>query len=223
MPVGLPCLLFKQHSAVSQQYCLVEQLKDKSTSFIALGSTLQAETSINIMCVYPTVVCRKCRDDINRTQKLQQAYLAEINKLKSMLPPSAVCLNTQTPMNSPSRLPLPTVSVRSNVLKRILSASTSPTGLIPQSKWLYFQGTHRVAQPLLPTLCNVPNEHSANFTQNVLNTANPTPMQPLLPAPSGDLQSHHPAKTMLPSHADLTPVQPQLLLPWPLLPYSARN
>lgn len=223
MPIDLPCLLCKQHPTVSQQYRLVEQLKDESTSFTRLGRTLQAVTSVNIFCVYPTVVCRKCRDVINKSQKLQQAYFAEVNKLKSMLPPSAVCLNAETPVNSPSRPPLP-IHVRTNVLKRTLSASTSPTGLTPQPKRLYSQVSHRVARPLLPTLCtplvtcNVPSEHSTNITQNVQTPTNLTPIKLLLPAPSGDLQTHHPPKTMLQSHAVLTPVQPQPLSPRPVLP-----
>ena len=187
MPIGSPCLLCKQHPAVSQQYRLVEQLKGDSASFTALGRTLQILTTANIPCVYPTVVCRKCRDGINKAQKLQEAYLAEVRKLKSMLPSSAVC-STRTPMNSPNRPPLPFNTGRSNVPKRTLSANTSPTGLTPQSKRLYSQVSHRVVRPLLPTLCTplgiskVQDEQSA--TPNVTTPFHPTFIRTLLPGPS---------------------------------------
>ena len=201
MPIGSSCILCKQYPAVSQQYRLVEQLKDDSASFTALGRTLQVLTTANIPCVYPTVVCRKCRDSINKAQKLQEAYLAEVNKLKSMLPSSAVC-STQTPMNSPSRPPLPTITVRRNVLKRPLSANTSPTRLTPQSKRLYSQVSRRIVRPLLPTLCippsgisNAQDEQSA--APNVITPTHPTSIQPLLPGPSRNLQSHHPSHTNL--------------------------
>ena len=65
--------------------------------------------------------------------------------------PSSVC-STPTPMNSQSRPPLPTSTGKSNVLKEDI-ANSSPTGLTPQSKRLYFQISHRVVCPLLPTLC----------------------------------------------------------------------
>ena len=216
MPIGLPCLLCKQYPTVSQQYRLVEQLKDENATFTALGRTLQVLTSTNIPCVYPSVVCRKCRDVINKAKKLQEAYLAEVSKLKSMLPSPAVC-STQTPMNSPSRPrpPLPTVT---NVLKRTLFTSTSPTGLTPQSKRLYSQVSRRVVRPLLPTLCtpsgisNLRSEQSAtNITPSVVTTTQPTAVQPLLPGPSRNIQSHHP---ILPSHTNLTSTLP-LIKPAP--------
>jgi hypothetical protein len=195
---------------VSQQYRLVEQFKDENASFTALGRTLQVLTSANIPCVYPTAVCRKCRDCINKAKKLQEAYLAEVNKLKSMLPSSAMS-STQTPMNSPSRPrpPLPTIT---NALKRNLSASTSPTGLTPQSKRLYSQVSRRVVRPLLPTMStpsgisNVQSESSAtNITPNVVTTTHPTTVQPLLPGPSRNIQIHRP---ILPSHTNLATPPP---------------
>lgn len=91
MPIGLCCILHKQLAAISQQYRLLDTLKGESESFTPLGRTLQALTRVTIPCVHSTVACRKCRDVINKADKLQKAYLAEVKKLKSMMPYSDLC------------------------------------------------------------------------------------------------------------------------------------
>ena len=185
----------------------MEQLKDENATFTALGRKLQVLTSTNISCAYPSVVCRKCRDVINKAKKLQEAYLAEVSKLKSMLQhlqQYAVhrhrCI-VQADHGHLYRLSL--MYSRGHYLQVLLQQDWHHN-----KKRLYSQVSRRVVSALLPTLCtpsgisNLRSEQSTtNITPSVVTTTQPTAVQPLPPGPSRHIQSHHP--TLL-SHTNLT-------------------
>ena len=146
MPAGVPCLLCKAQSTTTDQYRLVQVLQNKEVSFTALGSLLQDILRCNIPCVYPTIVCRKCRDIIIKAERAQHSFHSLVSKLRSMLESSEVLVN-QTPSGSPSRPHLQPVKLANKMRKRTLSPG-SFTGMSPKQK----KGYTETACPLLPAL-----------------------------------------------------------------------